>query len=83
MKIKIPNNWFYELLFILSIGVTYLDHFELTLGVWSFSFVVSIARNYSISLLKLLVPYILILLLAVFVGLNYEHTTYFMIRDIA
>lgn len=82
MKIQIPNNWFYELLFILCIGVTYLDHFELTFGVWSISFLFSIARNYAISLLKLLVPYILIILLAFFVSFNYEHKLYFMIRDI-
>ena len=83
MKIQIPNNWFYELLFILCIGVTYLDHFELTFGVWSISFLFSIARNYSISLLKLIVPYILILLIAFFVNFNYDHNTYFVIRDIA
>ena len=82
MKIQIPNNWFYELLFILCIGVTYLDHFELTFGVWSISFLFSIARNYSISLLKLLVPYILIILLAFFVSFNYDYKLYFMIRDI-
>lgn len=82
MKIKIPNNWFYELLFILCIGVTYLDRFELTFGVWSVSFVLSIARNYSISLIKLIVPYILILLIAFFVQFNYDHEIYFVIRDI-
>ena len=82
MKIQIPNNWFYELLFILCIGVTYLDNFELTFGVWSLSFLFSIARSYSISLLKLIVPYILILLLAFFVNFNYDHRVYFVIRDI-
>ncbi len=82
MKIKIPNNWFYELLFILCIGVTYLDHFELTFGVWSISFVLSIARNYSISLIKLIVPYILILLIAFFVQFNYDYEIFFVIRDI-
>jgi hypothetical protein len=82
MKIKIPNNWFYEFLFILCIGVTYLDHFELTFGVWSISFLLSIARSYSVSLLKLLIPYVLILVIAFFVNFKYDHQIYFVIRDI-
>ena len=82
MKIPIPKNWFYNLLFILCIGVTYLDNFELTFGIWSLSFALSISRNYSISFLKLIVPYILIVILAFFVSFNYDHEIYFMIRDI-
>ena len=82
MKIIIPNNWFYQLLFILCIGVTYLDNFELTFGVWSLSFLLTISRNYSISLFKLIIPYLLILLIAFVVMLNYDYKNYFIIRDI-
>jgi hypothetical protein len=82
MKITIPNNWFYQLLFILCIGVTYLDKFELTFGVWSLSFLFSISRNYSISLLKLIIPYIIILLIAFLVMFNYDYKNYFIVRDI-
>ena len=82
MKLIIPNNWFYQLLFILCIGVTYLDHFELTFGVWSLSFLLTISRNYSISLFKLIIPYLLILLIAFVVMLNYDYKNYFIIRDI-
>lgn len=82
MKLTIPKNWFFQLLFILCIGVTYLDHFELTFGVWSFSFLFSISRNYSISLIKLIIPYILILLIAFIMMWNYDYQRYFIIRDI-
>lgn len=82
MKIKIPNNWFYQLLFILCVGVTYLDKFELTFAVWSLSFLFSISRSYSISLLKLLIPYILIIVIAFIVTWNYNYEYYFIIRDI-
>jgi hypothetical protein len=82
MKIQVPKNWFYNLLFILCIGVTYLDNFELTFAIWSFSFVVSISRNYSVSFLKLIIPYILIVLLAFSVSFNYDHELYFRIRDL-
>jgi hypothetical protein len=82
MKIQVPKNWFYNILFILCIGVTYLDNFELTFAIWSFSFVVSISRNYSVSFLKLIIPYILIVLLAFSVSFNYDHELYFRIRDL-
>lgn len=82
MKIIIPNNWLYQLLFILCIGVTYLDNFELTFGIWSLSFLLTISRNYSISLFKLIIPYLLILLIAFVVMLNYDYKNYFIIRDI-
>lgn len=82
MKIKIPNNWFYELLFILCIGVTYFDHFELTFGVWTIGFLLSITRNYSISIIKLILPFIAILILAFFVCFNFEYELYYIIRDI-
>lgn len=82
MKIQVPKNWFYNLLFILCIGVTYLDNFELTFAIWSFSFVVSLSRNYAVSFLKLIVPYIIIVLLAFLVSFNYDHELYFKVRDL-
>jgi hypothetical protein len=82
MKITIPNNWFYQLIFILCIGVTYLDHFELTFFTWSLALVLSISRSYSISIIKIIIPYILILLIAFFVMLQYDYRPYFIIRDV-
>lgn len=82
MKITIQNNWFYQILFTLCIGVTYLDNFELTFGVWSLSFLLSIARGYSVSILKLIVPYILILVIAFIVTWKYDYENYYIIRDI-
>lgn len=82
MKIKIPNNWFHQLLFILCIAIPYLDNFELTISFWSFTFLLTITRNYSFSLLKLILPYIIILGLAIIVSFYYEYRAYFIIRDI-
>ncbi|WP_188361544.1 hypothetical protein [Flavobacterium orientale] len=82
MKISIPNNWFYQLLFVMCIGVTYLDSYELTFGVWSLSFILSISRNYAVSIIKLIIPYILIILIAFIVTWRYEYEYYFIIRDI-
>lgn len=82
MKIRIPQNFLYQFLFFISIVIPYLDHFELTISVWSFAFVLSVSRNYSISLVKLIIPYILILGIALVVSFNYEFSSYFFIRDI-
>lgn len=82
MKIKIPHNFLYQFLFFISIVVPYLDIFELTISVWSFAFILSISRNYSISLFKLIIPYFLILGIAIFGSFFYDYEPYFVIRDV-
>lgn len=82
MKIIIPNNWFHQFLFILCIAVPYLDNFESTISVWSLAFILTIQRKYSVSLFKLIIPYALILLIAIVVSFNYDYQKYLMIRDI-
>jgi hypothetical protein len=82
MKLTIPKNIFYQFLFMLCVAVPYLDIFELTIATWSLTFLITIRNNYSISLFKLIVPYLLILLIAFIVSLNYDYQKYFIIRDI-
>jgi hypothetical protein len=82
MKLTIPNNIFYQFLFLLCIAVPYLDIFELTIATWSLTFLITIRNNYSISLFKLIVPYLLILLIAFIVSFHYDYQKYFIIRDI-
>lgn len=82
MKVKIPNNIFYQFLFLLCVAVPYLDTFELTIATWSITFLITIRNNYSISLLKLLIPFIIILIIATIVSFNHDYRGYFIIRDI-
>jgi hypothetical protein len=82
MKLTIPNNFFYQFLFMLCIAVPYLDNFELTIGTWSLAFLITIRNNYSISLFKLIIPYILILFIAFIVSFNYDYQKYYIIRDV-
>ncbi|MEO5777764.1 MAG: hypothetical protein ABIQ27_12735 [Flavobacterium sp.] len=82
MKLTIPNNIFYQFLFLLCVAVPYLDIFELTIATWSLTFLITIRNNYSISLFKLIIPYFLILLIAFIVSFNYDYQRYFIIRDI-
>lgn len=82
MKVSIPNNWFYQFLFVLCIAIPYLDTFELTISVWTFSFLLTIQRKYSTSLFKLVIPYVLILFIAIVVSFNFDYRIYLIIRDI-
>ena len=83
MKVTIPNNIFYQFLFLLCIAVPYLDTFELTIGTWGLACLITLRNNYSISLVKLIIPYILILIIAFFVSFNYDdYKNYFIIRDV-
>lgn len=82
MKLTIPNNIFYQFLFLLCIAVPYLDIFELTIGTWGLACLITLRNNYSISLIKLLIPYFLILVIAFVVSFNYDYQKYFMIRDV-
>ncbi|WP_445453390.1 hypothetical protein [Flavobacterium sp. 25HG05S-40] len=82
MKIIIPNNWFHQLLFILCIAIPYLDIFELTISVWSLAFMLTIQAKYSFSLFKLIIPYAIILILAIVVSFNFDYQKYLIIRDI-
>ncbi len=81
MKIALPKNLFYQLLFVLCIGIPYLDSFELTFGVWAVAAVISVTRSYSLSILKIIIPFILILIIATVVMLFYDYDIYFIIRD--
>lgn len=82
MKISIPYNFQYQLLFLICIAVPYLDIFELTFATWSLAFLITIRKNYSISLFKLILPFILILLIAFIVHFKYDYQNYFIFRDI-
>ena len=81
MKVVIPRDYFYQLLFMLCIAIPYLNNYELTFATWTFAALISVTRSYSVSLLKLLVPFVLIIVIASVAMLFYEHRTYFIIRD--
>jgi hypothetical protein len=82
MKIIIPNNFLYQLLFVLCIAIPYLNIFELTIFVWTFSFFLSITRTYSFSFLRLSVPFLIIIIIAFVAMLFNDYQNYFIIRDV-
>ncbi len=82
MKLTFSNNFFYQLLYVLCIAIPYLNHFELTLFVWAFTFAISVTNKYSYSFLKLIIPFIVILIIAFVMMLFNKYQTYFIVRDV-
>ena len=82
MKIPSPQNLFYQVLFVLCIAIPYLNNFELTFATWTIALLVSVTRSYSISIIKIVIPFILILIIATVVMMFRDHNTYLIIRDV-
>jgi hypothetical protein len=82
MKLTIPSNFFYQFLFFLAVFIPYLDIFELTISVWVACFVASMVKQYSFSIVKLTIPFLLILFIAIVVMFFQDNSLYFIIRDI-
>ena len=75
------KSTFYNILFFLCIGVSYLNYFELTFMVWTFTFLITIKNTYAKELIKCLFPFIIILLIAIITSFFYESSVYSKIKD--
>jgi hypothetical protein len=82
MKVRIPLNILYQILFILCIIVPYFDRYELTFAVWITVAAITINRHYSVSIIKQLACFTGILLIACVVTFYYQHRLFYIIRDI-
>jgi hypothetical protein len=82
MKISIPNNFFYQFIFFLCIAIPYLDHFELTIITWTIGLLLTISKSYSISILKITIPFFIVFFIALFVMFFYDYEKYYIIRDV-
>jgi hypothetical protein len=66
MKITLPKDFIYQLLFFASVFVPYLNNYELTFSVWSLATLATFQNKLSLEILKHLACYIGIFLIAVF-----------------
>lgn len=82
MKISLPNTFLYQFLFVLCIAVTYFDNYEATFIAWSLSFLITIKKTYSLEIVKMIAPYLLIIFIAFISTFGKDHKPYFIIRDI-
>lgn len=83
MLLKIPKNFFYQVLFLACVAIPYLNQYELTFAVWSISALITLQKSYSLSILKLISLFVLILLIALVSSITEVFTTYEFLRDFA
>lgn len=82
MKVSSSKSVLYQLLFLLCVGLPYLNNYELTFAVWMFTLLVTLKRTYSIHILKIVACFVAILGVA-FVGTLFRnYPLYQVIRDI-
>ncbi len=63
MKIKLSSEWPYQLLFLIAVGFSYINNYELSLAVWLIVLVISIKRYYSKNIIILCSFFAVIVLL--------------------
>ena len=83
MSVVLRKSYLHQVLFALCIAVPYLNIYELTFAVWIFTVMITLQNSYSLTILKQVLCFSLILMIAVVV--NFFHTdykAYFIIRDI-
>lgn len=72
----------YQLLYFSCIGVTFLNNYELVFAVWSVTILLTLQKKYSITLLKYISFFVVILATAFISSLFRDHKIYGIIRDI-
>jgi len=82
MAITISKNTLNQIIFIICVGVPYLDNFELTFAVWSLSALFTLHRTYSVKFLTYILCFAIILALAFIVMFFHDRQAYYVIRDI-
>ncbi|WP_293874336.1 hypothetical protein [Flavobacterium sp.] len=81
MATVIKKVYLYQLLFAFCLITPYFNNFELTFAVWSISALITVQKNYSLSILKQVSCFMAILFISIIVMFNKEHHFYFIIRD--
>jgi hypothetical protein len=82
MKIVIPKDFKYQFIFFISVFVTYFRNYELTFSVWTLGVFFTLNKKYSIEILKHVVCFVVIFLVAFLSLFKYKYQLYFIIRDI-
>lgn len=82
MNIKLDRSFPYQVLFALCVGVTYINIFELTFVVWLIAIVLTLKKKYSLSIIKSIIPFVIIFFIALIMFFFQDNSTYNAIRDI-
>lgn len=81
MPATLSKDYYYGLIFLCCISVPYLVNFELTFFVWSLAAVLTLSTKYSITILKYIFCFLLILTVSFFVMFSYDYKFYYIFRD--
>jgi hypothetical protein len=82
MNIKITKSFYYQILFAICVGVTYLNNYELTFAIWVLALLFTIKKKYSLGIIQQIFPYLSIFLIALIAFFFYNNSFYNAIRDI-
>lgn len=82
MKINFNKNKLYEILFILCVFIPYFNNYELTFFIWCLSVVLTLQKKYSLDIIRQLLCFTGILLLAFISSCFNEYDLYNCIRDV-
>lgn len=82
MGYTISKTTISQILFTICAGVPYINNYELTFFVWILTMLLTLQLKYSLSFLKLLLPYVFIIVIAFVSFFFYKNQTYDVIRDI-
>ncbi len=78
---KVNKNALYAFLFLLCVGVPYLNNYELTFAVWTFATAISLRKSYNKYLLYQLLLFATILVIAIGSAFIHDFKGYDFIRD--
>lgn len=82
MRILLPTRYLYQLLFAICVVVPILNIYELTFVVWITAILLTLTLKFSISILKLIVPFLLIIVIALFSSSFDKFSLYGYVKDI-
>jgi hypothetical protein len=82
MKFKITSDLPYQILFILCVGVTYINIYELTFAVWIFTIGLTVKKRYSTTIFNYILIHVIILFIALLSYFLYDNSVYNAIRDV-
>lgn len=82
MNLKVSQSFFYQSLFAICVGVTYINNYELTFAVWILTLLFTVKRKYSFDIIQHIFPYLSIFLVALSVYFFYDNSIYNAIRDV-
>ncbi|RZJ29884.1 MAG: hypothetical protein EOO48_06410 [Flavobacterium sp.] len=80
---KKSENLICQVLFALCVGVTYLNIYELTFAVWSITFLFTVKRRYSFTVLGYISCFVAIFLIALIVSFFNQFKGYLFFRDVS